>query len=59
MKNMTNFIIKYCLQLPLMWALINSLVDAYDMNTLKACFITIGLAILYDIGDYITRDDLK
>lgn len=59
MKIMTNFLIRYLFQLPLIWVLINSLVDAYNMSSWKACFITIGLGILYDIGDYITRDDLK
>lgn len=58
-NSMTNFLIKYLFQFPVIWVMINALESSYDMSVWLSCLVASGLLILYDIGDYITRDDLK
>lgn len=56
MTTMTH-VIRFFFQLPLMWVLWGSLESAYDMNFWKAWLIAFGLIILYDMGEYIARED--
>jgi hypothetical protein len=56
---MTNFLIKYLFQFPVIWVMINALESLYNMAGWMSLLVAAGLLILYDIGDYITRDDLK
>lgn len=59
MNFMTNLLIKFIFQMPLVFVLLSSVETTFNIPGIYAIIVGFILLVLYDIGDYITKEDLK